>query len=119
MHRLTRATAIPPKVKKLVALRDCANGPATCIICGAPGMPCCHIVRRSQGGRGVAQNIVTLCSQCHYALDEGLGLKRLAPLGLDTQAKVRAYVIDYIKSIYPDWTEEGVKYRKGEGYDTE
>lgn len=52
MHRETKATAIPASVKAAVALRDCANGPATCIICGEPGMPCCHVVRRSQGGRG-------------------------------------------------------------------
>ena len=119
MHRYTRATAIPPNTKKAVALRDCANGPATCIICGQPGMPCCHIVRRSQGGMGIAANIVTLCSPCHYALDEGLGMKRLRPLGLNTQQDVRKFVVEYIKCFYPDWTEENVKYKKGGNIDAE
>lgn len=59
MHRQTRATSIPVKVKAAVAERDCTNGPATCILCGAPGGPHCHVVRRSQGGMGVEENIVT------------------------------------------------------------
>ena len=79
MHHMTKMTAIPAKVKAIVAQRDCAHGPATCIICGAPGGPHCHIIRRSQGGMGVEQNIVTLCGPCHYALDEGLFLDRLRP----------------------------------------
>ena len=114
MHRMTKMTAIPAKVKAIVAQRDCAHGPATCIICGAPGGPHCHIVRRSQGGMGVEQNIVTLCNPCHYALDEGAFMDRLRPLGLDTQKKVREYVIDYIKGFYPDWTPESVTYHKWE-----
>ena len=114
MHRTTKQTDIPASVKMAVALRDCKNGPATCIICGRPGRPNAHIVRRSQMGRGIEQNIVSLCGECHYALDEGLFLNRLKPLGLDTQQKVMEYVIDYIKGFYPDWTEESVKYKKWE-----
>ena len=112
MHRQTIATSIQTKVKAAVALRDSAHGPATCIICGDPGGPHCHIVRRSQGGMGIEQNIVTLCGPCHYALDEGLFLNRLKPLGLHSQQDVRAYVIRYIKGFYPDWTEEKVRYHK-------
>ena len=114
MHRQTKQTAIPASVKAAVALRDSVRGPATCIICGSPGGPHCHIVRRSQGGMGVEQNIVTLCGPCHYALDEGLYLNRLRPLGLNSQQDVRDYVINYIKGFYPDWTEESVKYKKWE-----
>lgn len=77
MHRQTRATSNSAKVKDTVAKRDCTNGPATCILCGAPGGPHCHVVRRSQGGRGVEENIVTLCDKCHYAFDEGLFMDRL------------------------------------------
>lgn len=101
MHRMTKFTAIPTKVKAAVAARDCANGPATCILCGAPGAPNAHIIRRSQGGMGVEQNIVSLCSRCHYRLDEGRDRETLM-----------AEVIDYIKGFYPDWTPESVTYRK-------
>lgn len=110
MHRQTKATSIHPRTKGEVSKRDGGR----CIICGAPGAPCAHVVRRSQGGMGTFQNIVTLCNECHYSLDEGLFLGRLKPLGLDSQAKIREFVINYLKGFYPDWTEESVKYKKWE-----
>ncbi len=108
MHRLTKATAIPGSVKERVRKRDQGR----CILCGAPGMPCCHIVRRSQMGMGVEENIVTLCSPCHYAFDEGLGIKRLRLLGMNSQKDIMDYIVEYIKGFYPDWSEEKVTYRK-------
>lgn len=110
MHDMTKATSIPKSVKEAVYERD--NG--RCIICGAPGGPWCHIVRRSQGGVGTERNVVTLCGLCHYSLDEGLFLGRLKPLGLTTQRDVEGYVIGYIKGFYPDWTRESVTYHKWE-----
>lgn len=108
MHRLTKATAIPDSVKERVRERDRGR----CIICGAEGFPCCHIVRRSQMGMGVEENIVTLCSPCHYAFDEGLGIKRLKLLGMNSQKDIMDYIVEYIKGFYPDWSEEKVTYRK-------
>lgn len=113
MHRETKATAIPASVKAVVTLRDSVNGPATCIICGSPGMPCCHVVRRSQGGRGdTERNIVALCHYCHCSFDEGLFMKRLKPLGFKSQQDVKDFIIGYIKGFYPDWTPESVTYHK-------
>lgn len=112
MHNQTKKTRITAEVKAAVALRDSAHGPATCILCGAPGGPHCHIVRRSQGGMGVVENVVTLCNRCHLAFDEGFGLKTLRPLGYYTREDIRNFIIDYIKGFYPDWTEESVTYRK-------
>ena len=112
MHRQTRATSNSAKVKDTVAKRDCTNGPATCILCGAPGGPHCHVVRRSQGGMGVEENIVTLCDKCHYAFDEGLFMDRLRPLGFNSREHIRTYIIDYLKGFYPDWSEEKVRYKK-------
>lgn len=116
MHRETKKTAIPASVNAAVALRDCAGGhPATCIICGAPGGPWCHVVRRSQGGRGdTERNIVTLCNRCHMAFDEGLFIKQLNPLGFETQQDVQEYVKNYLRGNYPGWREESVKYHKYE-----
>lgn len=117
MHRETKATAIPDSVKAAVGARDCFGGEsATCIICGAPGSPHCHVVRRSQGGRGdTERNIVTLCDKCHYSLDEGLFIKgRLDKLGLYTQQDVKGFVRDYMRAMYPGWTPESVKYHKYE-----
>ena len=112
MHRMTKATQIPPEVKRIVAERDSENGPATCIICGAPGAPNAHIIRRSQGGMGVEQNIVCLCPSCHYAFDEGLYMSRLRPLGFRSREDIAVYIIAYIKGHYPDWTPESVTYSK-------
>ena len=114
MHRMTLYTAIPAKVKAAVAARDSAHGPATCILCGTPGSPCCHVVRRSQGGMGVEENIVSLCGPCHYAFDEGMGMKRLHPLGFTTQEQIQDYIIEYLRTFYPDWSKEKVTYKKWE-----
>ena len=47
MRAETKATSIPPEVKKAVYIRD--NG--FCVLCGSPyGDPVAHVVRRSQGG---------------------------------------------------------------------
>lgn len=114
MHKQTKATNIPKSVKEAVAKRDCKNGPSTCIICGLPGSPCAHIIRRSQGGKGIEQNIVTLCGRCHYSFDEGLFMSRLRPLGFQNREEIKKYIIRYIKEFYPDWTPEKVKYHKWE-----
>lgn len=113
MHRQTKATSIPASVKARVSLRDCSGGhPDTCIICGAPGAPVCHCVRRSQGGMGIEQNIVCMCNECHFSHDEGLFMSRLRPLGFETQQDVQEYVKDYLRGHYPGWTPESVKYHK-------
>lgn len=113
MNRMARHTAIPAEVKAAVSLRDSIDGQCCCILCGSPeAAPNAHIIRRSQGGMGVEQNIVTLCGPCHYAFDEGLNIKRLWPLGLYTRADIRRYIINYIKGFYSDWTPESVTYRK-------
>lgn len=102
MHRQTKFTAIPAMVKAAVALRDSIDGHCCCILCGSPEAQAnAHIVRRSQGGMGVEENIVALCPRCHYKLDEGKDRDAL----MDR-------VITHIKTFYPDWTPESVTYKK-------
>lgn len=108
MHRETKHTAIPNDVKKAVYRRD--NG--RCVLCGCLGEPVAHVIRRSHGGMGVEQNIVTLCPKCHYAFDEGLFMSRLRMIGLHTREEVKNYIFAYMKRLYPDWTPESVVYRK-------
>lgn len=116
MHRQTKATAIPASVKAAVALRDRGGRcPATCIVCGAPGAPVAHVVRRSQGGRGdTERNIVTLCNRCHYAFDEGLFIKELEQLGFCSRQDIKDFIYAYMEAQYPGWTPESVKYHKYE-----
>ena len=93
MHKQTKATSITPAVKREVMERD----GGLCIVCGEPVS---HVIRRSQGGLGVVQNIVTHCWRCHQMYD------------LRTSDAVRQATMDYIKKCYPDWTEGSVKYSK-------
>lgn len=98
MHRQTKATAIPPAVKKAVWERDCG----CCVICGSSNAgPHCHIVRRSHGGLGIEQNIFTGCNLCHEEFDsEG----RDGPL--------HKMMREYMKGWYPGWDEADLVYEK-------
>lgn len=95
----TKACDISQKVKNAVWERDGGR----CVICGSrQAMPNSHYIKRSQGGLGIEQNITTMCLKCHTAFD-GAERKYLLP-------KVRTY----LKSIYPEWDETKLIYRKGE-----
>lgn len=95
MHKTTKATAI--KCKEAVMIRD--NG--CCIFCGKPGKPVAHVVRRSQLGMGIEQNIVTVCDACHRQLDEGR-----------TREAMYARAVSYLKGFYPEWNREDMIYKK-------
>lgn len=98
MHRRTKALSIPAAVKREVWERDGRR----CILCGSPdGAPNAHYVARSQGGLGVAENIVTLCPACHGRYDNGPGRR-------ETGAEIRAYLMEK----YPGWDEGELTYRK-------
>lgn len=110
MKSTTRAVSIPKSVKDAVKHRD----GDFCILCGRPGDPVAHVVRRSQMGMGVEDNIVTLCPRCHYAYDEGLYKQEMAAIGFRSRLEIKAYIYHYMRRHYPGWTPESVKYRKWE-----
>ncbi len=97
--RRSKATNIPKKVKLAVFERDHHR----CIICGATysAMPNAHVISRAQGGLGVEENIVTLCFDCHYIMDQTVGRKVYLK-------KCK----DYLQRFYPNWNEEELKYKK-------
>ena len=99
-RKMTKATDIPQTVKIVVWARDNHR----CVVCGSSeGAPVAHVVRRSQGGRGIEQNIVTLCHNCHRRYDEG-----------PKQDREHIYVrlVAHLKGVYPDWTREDMIYKK-------
>ena len=100
MHKRTKATSIPPEVKQAVGSRD--NW--TCIVCGSRGDPIAHVVNRSQGGMGVEENIVTLCTTCHREMDNGMN----GPM-------LRAICEAYLREKYIGWSREKVIYDKWKG----
>ena len=96
-HRETKATAIPDAVKRAVWERD----GQLCIFCGRRGFPNAHIVRRSQGGLGIEENIVTACVLCHRAMDEGR-----------ERIKYQRHAETYMKARYPGWDRKKLTYTK-------
>ena len=100
MNTRTKKTAIPRHVKERVYTRD--NG--KCVLCGRwaePSWACAHFIRRSQGGLGIEENILTLCPRCHRDFDEGPDRKALTGI-LET----------YLSSKYDNWSKEDLRYRK-------
>lgn len=93
-----KACDISQKVKQRVWERDGER----CIICGSHyAMPNSHFIRRSQGGLGIEENIVTMCQQCHREYDQG-----------SNRRAIEAQTEKYLKSIYPDWDREKLIYKK-------
>lgn len=100
MHRETKFTAISPATKKKVWQRDFGR----CVLCGSTNAgPHCHFVRRSQGGLGTEENIWTGCQRCHEAFDSEA-----------TNGPLHARMRDYFKTLYPQWDESKLKYKKWE-----
>ena len=74
MSKRSKACDISQKTKEIVWNRDNQS----CIICGKYVPKTCanaHYIKRSQGGLGIEQNIVTLCPHCHYEEDFGKDTK--------------------------------------------
>lgn len=100
MHRETKFTAISPATKKKVWQRDFGR----CVLCGSINAgPHCHFVRRAQGGLGTEENIWTGCQRCHEAFDSEA-----------TDGPLHARMRDYFKTLYPQWDESKLKYKKWE-----
>ena len=64
---------------------------------------CCHEIRRSQGGMGIEQNIVTACPDCHRRYDSGYEYTRMYN-----------YTEKYLRKFYVDLDIEKLKYNKWE-----
>ena len=95
-----KACDITKKVKDIVWERDNRR----CIICGSPyAWPNSHYIRRSQGGLGIEQNIVTMCKMCHGMYDQG-----------PERELIRQYTEKHLRSKYPDWNPDKLVYRKWE-----
>lgn len=108
----SKATDIPQKVKKAVFLRDGGK----CVVCGNSKnvMPNAHYISRQNGGLGIEENIVTLCTEltenkCHRKYDFGTEEEKEY-----CKEKIKAY----LKSKYTGWNEKKLIYKKYEGRDT-
>lgn len=98
MHTRTKKTQIPRAVKLAVWERDGGQ----CVICGSTrAFPEAHYISRAQGGRGIEQNIVTLCRRCHFEYDNS-----------ENRPHIRRVLRDYLSGIYPGWDESELVVKK-------
>ena len=110
MHTRTKALGITIRVKEEVADRDSFDGYPCCVLCGLPApvnnrlaFSNAHYISRAQGGRGVEENILTLCPECHRRYDQ-----------TTDRAMLKPFFGRYLKSHYPEWDESKLVYKKQE-----
>ena len=97
MSKRSKACDIPKKVREEVYKRD-----KGCIICGSiHNLTIAHFISRAQSGRGIKENLVTLCTLCYHEMDNGKN-------SLEIKEKVR----QYLEKLYPNFTDEMRTYDK-------
>lgn len=103
----SRLCEFSPETKQEIRERD-----GGCIFCRigwkCPPVPLptqiAHIVPRSQGGLGVAQNGVVLCIHHHMMMDNG---------NTGDREKMLKYITSwYMRKKYPNWNKEDLVYDK-------
>lgn len=99
--KLAKSTEISQKIKEKVWNRDSQK----CIYCGKYVSKSCanaHYIKRSHGGLGIEENIVTLCPECHFQEDNGQYTKMY-----------EGYIEKYLKRIYgANWDKNKLVYKK-------
>lgn len=74
-----------------------------CVYCGRTNKPIelAHFISRAKGGKGIPQNLLSLCIDCHRKFDG------------EYRQEMREFLESYLISAYPRWNEEEITYRKG------
>jgi len=81
-------TGITAKARREVLMRDSFDGCPCCVYCGNPyNLHLHHVVRRSQGGQGSKENLITLCWECHTKLHAG-------------ETDIKDFCMDYLDRQY-------------------
>lgn len=103
-NKRAKACDIPQRVKDEVWERD----GGLCVLCRcATAAPNSHYISRQNGGKGIPENVVTLCTGfgngCHHIYDNGTKEER---------ASIKERLAAYLIGQYPGWNEEDLIYRK-------
>ena len=96
----TKALEITKETKQKVWERDNHR----CIFCGKyvpVELANSHFIKRSHGGLGIQQNIMTNCLECHRMFDDSV-----------KRNEMLIYAEAYLKSKYRKWHKEDLKYKK-------
>lgn len=101
-HKMTKACDVTSRVKAKVFARD-----RQCIICGSRhNLQAAHYIGRAQGGLGIEENLVMLCSQCHFEYDNGKHRKDYGN-----------FIAKYLGDKYQDWNKKTLIYSKWRNYE--
>lgn len=96
----TKALMISKETKQIVWERDNHR----CIFCGCYcdiNLANSHFIKRSHGGLGIPENIMTNCLECHFRFDDTPMRKIMIQ-----------YAEEYFKSKYPNWNKDNLTYKK-------
>lgn len=99
-NKVSKATAISTKVKKIVWERDNHK----CIFCDKYvewNFANSHFIKRSHNGLGIEENIMTNCAECHELFEHEPSRSKMIPLAKQ-----------YLKSKYDNWNEDMLVYKK-------
>lgn len=111
MRKDTKAQDFDRNTKYAISERDSIDGWPCCVNCGAAApaplaWSNAHYIARSQGGLGVEENGLTLCPDCHRRYDQ-----------TTERPRMREFFRAYLKSMYDNWSEDGLTYRKEDPYE--
>lgn len=96
----TKELGISKKVKLTVWERDHHE----CIFCHKRvewNYANSHFIKRSQGGLGIEQNIITNCEECHHKFDD-----------TSKRQEMLKYAETYLKTKYINWNKNDLIYKK-------
>lgn len=107
MKKRSSRQAIACDIDEPVRLRVRERDGGCCVFCKIYKpyvfMDTAHYISRRKGGLGIEENLLCLCRGCHEKYDKGEKEEREG---------MREYFRDYLESIYPDWDEKKLIYRK-------
>jgi hypothetical protein len=106
MRKDTKAQDFDRKAKIAISQRDSIDGWPCCVYCGAAApselaYSNAHFIARSQGGLGIEENGLTLCTICHKRYDQ-----------TTDRIKMREFFREYLKARYPEWDESKLYFRR-------
>lgn len=104
-----KATDIPKKVKDKVWQRDHER----CIYCGSRcAMPNAHYISRAKSGRGIEENIITLCLHCHMIFDQGSKEEKIRYAKIIGKPLIDDFIKSYLENIYGGIDIDKIIYRR-------